>query len=282
MRRFIICMFLVFSLCMSISCQVPESPDSGNEITNQQGSKENGNEVTKEPDDQNKSSRPYLWEEYSTKGGLSSNAVLGIKETNLPSLTYGQLYNLELGTHYKMERIFEEDEGCIVVFGGDNEEGKISHDEETFSLTMGIGVTPLHQDYAEKYGGKVDRIVMTITIDGVTHTMVENSKIDQIFVSTQSYPIFDGVEGNVSHVRRFSFPEIGVAKVPLSLFDFTARDSIEVTVNAVFYAGNEVVPTTFAPCTFTLKKTADGYQFVGTDQPIQGYTATKNMNCISE
>ena len=66
----------------------------------------------------------------------------------------------------------------------------------------------------------------------------------------------------------------------VSLFDFSERDSIEVTVNAVFFAGEEVVDIPFSSCTFQLVKTELGYQFVGTDPAFEGYRAERHMNDV--
>jgi hypothetical protein len=144
---------------------------------------------------------------------------------------------------------------------------------------MGIGVTPLHThyDYDTIYNTKITRIAMTFTIDGETYTMVENANFKKLFVASTSTPYFDSKEGNVSHIFRYSYPTIGDASVPLSLFDFSERDSIEVTVNAVFFAGEEVVDIPFSSCTFQLVKTELGYQFVGTDPAFEGYRAEHHM-----
>jgi hypothetical protein len=64
--------------------------------------------------------------------------------------------------------------------------------------------------------------------------------------------------------------------------EFSETDCVEVIVNALFHAGDEVLSESFAPCTFKLYKTENGYPFVGTDPDIQGYNLVISHDCLAE
>ena len=96
-------------------------------------------------------------------------------------------------------------------------------------------------------------------------------------IKVYGIPVFDEIEGKVTHAYRFRYPVAGTANVPLSLFDFSESDTVEVSVNAIFYDGEEVLPISLNPCTFQLKKQTHGYAFIGTDSSIHGYRVEELM-----
>ncbi len=269
MKKVLICLLLVLSLLCAVACQ-HTPPD-----------------ITPDPAENNETSNtlPYIWNSISFADRKTSGISFKAEDTELSPYTFAQFKNGEtpfngVGGFYHM---FEYNvSGCCVEYRGE----KISLDSTEFSFKVGGGavndltISPLE----EKYGVEVDAMSITLTIDGVTHTVVEPIAIQDLYSdvpAAQISPIFDAQEGKVVYISRHFNTLIRSVNVPLSLFDFSDKNCIEVTVNAPLHAGDDVLPESFAPCTFQLYKTADGYEFVGTDPTVEGYRVTISQNCCS-
>ena len=149
-----------------------------------------------------------------------------------------------------------------------------------FKVKLGIGPTTgsFITNLKQKYNHKIDSVSITFTIDNVTYSILEHVDFEQIeMVLAWSTPIFDAEEGKLSHLYRYYRPIVGEAAVPLSLFDFSEKTCVDVTVNAILYIGDEAIVESYAPCTFQLQKNENGYEFVGTDITVTGYVAIRNI-----
>ena len=260
MKRFWICLLLILTLCTSIACQndpPPKTPDV--------------------PDDPPTSR--YRWEAVSFPAARSSGVNVKIEDTMFPSCTYEQLYNFEVGNDIQLTHMYEFDDTCIVEYLGD---GDISDSAESFEVKFGIGLPPaIIRNTELELAKTVDRVVVTLTINGNVFPIVETTTFTEDNRNTLIYgiPVFDEIEGKVTHAYRFRYPVAGTANVPLSLFDFSESDTVEVSVSAIFYDGEEVLPISLNPCTFQLKKQTHGFAFIGTDSSIHGYRVEEIMIC---
>ena len=277
MKRFWICLLLILTLCTSIACQgdIPQDPDNLPAQTPQESDSSQEQTPTS----------PYRWEEVFVAGGKSSGVQVRIEDTNIPPTTFEQFKKGE--SPFKNLGVVKMDEftvsTCCVKYTGD----LIDLNATDFNISVGGGtlndttIAPLE----EKYGVKIDSMSITLTINGVTHIVVEPRAIKDLIREVgmaMTRPLFDTPKGKVVFISRYYATTFANVTLPLSLFDFSETDCVEVTVNALFHAGDEVLPESFAPCTFKLYKTENGYQFVGTDPDIQGYNLVISHDCLAE
>lgn len=260
MKQILICILLCLALFMGSACQKPtpsldETP-------------ENSDPSSITP------SKPYDWYPVTYPGRHSSGVLVNINETEHSAYTYEEIINGEtsLSACISRGRVDEVVGACSIEYSGD----PISSSDSDFNVKIGIGPTngSFIATLEQKYNCKINSASITFTIDDVTYTILDQVDLsDLTMVLVMSIPIFDEIEGTLTHLYRHYRPIVGEIAVPLSLFDFSDRSCIEVEVNAILHTENGEIPESYAPCSFQLLKNENGYEFVGTDLDVSGFVA---------